>query len=63
MIESARRVTDYEDKISSIRENMKSEMHRLKAELRRRSAPTMIYPAPPDNQYKLIFAGRKTQNS
>lgn len=47
--------------VGTISENMKSEIDRLKSELRRRSTPKMFYPAPFDCKYKLAFAGIETE--
>lgn len=55
MEEPTKRATGHEDEISSIKESMRSEMDRLKAELHQRSAPI-------DNQYKLLFTRCKTEN-
>ena len=46
-----------------MKEEVKTEMDQLRAELRRRPAQMMVYPAPLEDRVKLTFAGNKWENS
>ena len=49
--------------MTNIKEEVKIEMDQLRAELCRRPAQMIMYPAPLEERVQLTFAGNKCQNT
>ena len=57
--ETSKTAKDCSGEVSNIKDQVKSEMDQLREELRKRTAPMMMYPAPVEDRIKLTLAGNK----
>ena len=61
--ETSKTDKDYSGEMTNIKEEVKTEMDQLRAELHRRPVQMMVYPTLLEDRVKLTFEGNKWENS